>query len=157
MASNITEVEGVLAEIDAADVPVIKVYNKIDLQDGAVPGSERDSDGSVEAVWLSAQSGAGLNSLLQAIQERLINDVIEITCRLSPRRGRLRAKLYEAGVVIAEHNRSDGDTMLDVRIASASWQRLLRLEGLTADQVVIASATDWENQKTEGEKLALAT
>jgi GTP-binding protein HflX len=62
-------VEGVLEEIGAADVPRCVVFNKIDLaQRGA--GVEPAACGSIDSVWLSARSGAGLDMLRGAIAQR---------------------------------------------------------------------------------------
>jgi len=65
---QIAEVNKVLAEIEAADVPQILVFNKIDLQD-VPPGVERDEYGRIVRVFLSAKSGAGLDDLKSALLE----------------------------------------------------------------------------------------
>jgi GTP-binding protein HflX len=65
---QIAEVNKVLAEIDAAGIPQVLVYNKIDLMD--VPSSvERDEYGRICRVFLSAKSGAGLEGLRLALTE----------------------------------------------------------------------------------------
>lgn len=65
---QIAEVNKVLAEIDAADIPQILVFNKIDLQD-IEPGVQRDDYGRISRVFLSAMSGAGLDELKTALLE----------------------------------------------------------------------------------------
>jgi GTPase len=139
LAENIERVEEVLAEIGAAEIPVLKVYNKIDLLENVEPHIDYDASGKTIAVWLSAQTGKGIELLFEAIQPCLDMDVMEISCRLPHQAGRLRAKLYEIGAVVAEHNHSDGATMLDLRIAKNDWQRLLKTEGVTAGQLVVES------------------
>lgn len=65
---QISEVNKVLAEIDAAEIPQVMVFNKIDM--GDVPaGVERDEYGRICRVFLSAQSGAGLEGLRLALTE----------------------------------------------------------------------------------------
>ena len=65
---QIAEVNKVLAEIGAADIPQILVFNKIDLQD--IPSSVlRDEYGKIVRVFLSAKSGAGLDGLQLALAE----------------------------------------------------------------------------------------
>lgn len=59
---QIAEVNKVLAEIGAADIPQVLVFNKIDLQD-ALPSVQRDDYGKICRVFLSAKSGAGLEGL----------------------------------------------------------------------------------------------
>lgn len=63
------QVQQVLGEIGAAAVPQILVLNKIDRA-GLTPGLERDEYGRIARVWISAQSGAGLEQLRQALAER---------------------------------------------------------------------------------------
>jgi GTP-binding protein HflX len=69
------EVDKVLAEIGAAAVPRILVWNKIDAtpQDAAErpfePGVERDQYGRISRVFVSARTGAGLEGLRLAIAE----------------------------------------------------------------------------------------
>jgi GTP-binding protein HflX len=62
------EVDKVLAEIDAAAIPQLLVWNKIDAS-GLAPGVERDEYGRIARVFLSARSGAGLADLRGAIAE----------------------------------------------------------------------------------------
>ena len=65
---QIAEVNKVLAEIGAADIPQILLFNKIDLQD-IPPGVQRDEYGRIARVFLSAKSGAGLDDLKSALLE----------------------------------------------------------------------------------------
>jgi GTP-binding protein HflX len=65
---QIAEVNKVLAEIDAADIPQILVFNKIDLPD-VPPSVERDEYGRITRVFLSAKTGAGLDGLRLALME----------------------------------------------------------------------------------------
>jgi GTP-binding protein HflX len=62
------EVDKVLAEIGASDIPQILVWNKADLS-GLQPGVERDEYGRIRRVFLSARTGAGLAELRGTIAE----------------------------------------------------------------------------------------
>ena len=66
---QIAAVDAVLAEIGAADVPQIRVLNKVDLAD-LPPGVERDGCGTISTVRLSAATGAGCSDLRSALAER---------------------------------------------------------------------------------------
>ncbi len=69
-AAQMEEVARILEEIGAGQVPTCVVYNKIDrLARG--PAVERDACGSIAAVWLSAQTGAGIDALRTLIAERM--------------------------------------------------------------------------------------
>ncbi len=65
---QIAEVNKVLAEIGAADIPQVLVFNKIDLQD-VPPSLQRDDYGRIARVFLSAKSGAGMEGLQLALTE----------------------------------------------------------------------------------------
>ncbi len=65
---QIAEVNKVLTEIDAADIPQVLVFNKIDLLD-VPPSVQRDDYGRITRVFLSAKSGAGLDGLRLAMME----------------------------------------------------------------------------------------
>jgi GTP-binding protein HflX len=62
----------VLGEIGAEDVPQLRVYNKLDLT-GIAPGVGRDEYGRLRAVYVSAQTGAGLELLRDALSEILVS------------------------------------------------------------------------------------
>lgn len=65
---QIAEVNKVLTEIGAADIPQILIFNKIDLQD-IPPGVQRDDYGKIERIFISARSGAGLDDLRLALND----------------------------------------------------------------------------------------
>lgn len=65
---QIEQVNQVLEEIDAQKVPQLLVLNKIDLA-GLEPGIDRNEEGVIRRVSVSAVTGAGLDLLRQAIAE----------------------------------------------------------------------------------------
>ena len=121
-------VDAVLADIGAADLPMLKVYNKVDLS-GQSAGVERNADGAVESVWLSAATGDGLQALLAAIAERLGEGRIVRRIHLPPHGQRLRSRLFDLGVVRAEQVEDDGSVQLDVDLARRDARSLSRLDG----------------------------
>ncbi|HLX79021.1 MAG TPA: GTPase HflX [Burkholderiales bacterium] len=64
------DVNKVLAEIGAAAIPQLLVWNKID-QSSLEPGAERDEYGRICRVFASARTGAGLAGLRAAIAEAM--------------------------------------------------------------------------------------
>lgn len=69
------QVNTVLKEIDAQEIPQLIVYNKIDLA-GIEPHLERLPNGKPWRVWVSAQTGSGLNLLQQALLELTERDIV---------------------------------------------------------------------------------
>ncbi|WP_371324794.1 GTPase HflX [Dechloromonas sp. ZY10] len=65
---QIAEVGKVLAEIGAAGLPQILLWNKIDLTE-ASPGVERDGYGNIAKVRVSARTGEGLELLRATLAE----------------------------------------------------------------------------------------
>ncbi len=63
-------VDEVLAEVGAADVPRVEVFNKIDLM-GLAPRTEIDPYGRIRRVWLSAASGLGLDAVREAVRSHM--------------------------------------------------------------------------------------
>lgn len=68
---QIEAVDQVLREIGADAVPQLRVYNKLDLT-AAAPGVGRDEYGRLQSVYVSAQTGAGLELLRDALSETLL-------------------------------------------------------------------------------------
>ena len=62
------EVDAVLAEIGASDIPRLLVYNQIDKL-GMLPEITYDAYGRINAVWLSARTGQGVGLIKRAILE----------------------------------------------------------------------------------------
>ena len=69
---QIAEVDKVLVDIGAAEIPRIMVYNKIDLA-GLEPRVQTDAHGTICRVFLSAQQRLGLDGLRQAISQFALN------------------------------------------------------------------------------------
>jgi GTP-binding protein HflX len=66
---QIDAVNGVLAEIGAADVPQIIVYNQIDRVPGLAPEAVRDACGKILNIKVSAATGAGIERLREALAD----------------------------------------------------------------------------------------
>ncbi len=125
--ARIGDVVAVLDRIDAGKVPVIEVYNKIDRMLDHPPQIERNGEGNVTRVWLSARSGAGTELLLTAISEHLNQHKARRWLKVAAAAGRVRAQLYGMGAVVDELELPNGGWLLEVTLSQARWQQLLRL------------------------------
>ena len=119
------EVNLVLEEIGAENIPQLVVYNKVDLM-GEKPRVERDSKGQIRRVWVSSVTGEGKTLLLDAIAERLAGDVIETSITLGPEDGRMRARFFEIGAVIDETACEDGSVEMHLKIEESSFRKIAR-------------------------------
>ncbi|MFT6463545.1 ribosome rescue GTPase HflX [Halopseudomonas sp.] len=131
--SHIEQVVKVLTEIGAIELPILEVYNKIDLLDGLEPHIQRDESGVPIRVWVSAQQGLGLELVEQAMAERLGQDVMQESVLLEHAEARLRAQFYEVGAVVGERIADDGRQQLDLRLQRSDFNRLLKREGWQPD------------------------
>ncbi|MDP4944042.1 MAG: 50S ribosome-binding GTPase, partial [Alishewanella sp.] len=122
---NMRQVQLVLQEIDAADVPQLLVFNKID-QLGQQPRIEYNDDGLPVAVYLSALAGVGLDLLEQALAMLLSQQHLQLTLLLPPEAGNWRARLYQLQAVLEETFLSDGRCQLKIQLSAAQWARLLK-------------------------------
>ena len=120
---RIHEVNAVLREIGAEDIPQLMVYNKVDLL-GETSRIERNREGVAVKVWVSSLTGQGKDELLSAITECLASDVIETSIMLSPADGRIRAQLFELGAVIGETTCEDGSIEMRLKIEESSLRKI---------------------------------
>ncbi|HEY4214285.1 MAG TPA: ribosome rescue GTPase HflX [Steroidobacteraceae bacterium] len=126
---HIAEVDSVLKEIGADQIPQIIVYNKIDRLE-TLPHVDRESDGRLAAVWISAQNRFGMDLLSDAIAERLSRFARRAKVRVPAGAGALRSRLYAAKAVRGEHSADDGTIELDVELPEVELLSLARTEGV---------------------------
>ncbi len=125
---HIAEVERVLEQIGAGDIPQLRVFNKIDRLEQP-PHSESNADGEATHVWISAQSKTGLDQLREAIANRLSCTVQRLQVKMPLSAGAERARLYAAGVVTSEQQTEEGFFLM-VDLPDAERARLERLPGV---------------------------
>lgn len=124
----IADVEAVLTDIGALSVPRLDVYNKIDLLADCPARVDRDAEGRPVRVWVSARTGAGIALLIDAIRERVEPSMQEGHLRLSASEGRLRAKLFAEGAVVAEELDEEGGWRLHLRLPRVRLEQLASSE-----------------------------
>ncbi|MDO5506453.1 MAG: GTPase HflX [Pseudoxanthomonas suwonensis] len=122
-AERIAQVNEVLAEVGAGEIPQLLVYNKIDRIDGAQPRVDGAED-EIRRVWVSARERIGLEHLQKALARALDLRRVRGQLQLGPEAGRLRARLHELDAVRAESGMDAGGWRLDVDLALADAARL---------------------------------
>ena len=127
--AHVAQVNQVLAEIGAAHIPQIMVYNKVDRLDGEAR-LERDPETRAAAVWISAAQRTGLELLGRAIAERLARAVRAARLRLPPAAGALRSRLYARGAVRTERILEDGTMDLAVELPDVELVALAQVPGV---------------------------
>jgi GTP-binding protein HflX len=141
---RIAQVDAVLHEIGAGEIPQLLVYNKIDRIGVPDEGSDHpeggdrlnsirprhdrlggdEADAAVrDRVWISARDGLGLDLLRSALAARLGLRRVQAEVRLPPSAGRLRARLHALDAIREEAHDEHGWT-LSVDLALADAERL---------------------------------
>lgn len=128
-ADNQHQVDSVLFEIGAAETPQLLVCNKIDRLEDQQPRIDYDEAGVPQRVWLSAQTGQGIDLFFQALSERLAKQMVREHLRLPPEEGKLRSQLYALDCVQSEQILDDGDMIVSIKLLAVEWQRLLKQYG----------------------------
>ena len=129
---RVRQVNSVLKQLEAAKVPQIRVYNKIDKLDRA-PRVANNRAGEGRAAWISAAAGEGIPLLLDAIGERLRRKTLHGVMHLQATQGRQRAKLFDMGAVLNEAACEDGGWNIELKMAERDLRRFLKHENLADD------------------------
>ncbi|CAB4579084.1 unannotated protein [freshwater metagenome] len=117
-------VREVLQEIKADNIPEIIAINKTDkISDETMGNLKRIFP---EAVFVSAHSGFGIETLLKTIDDRLPDPSVEMMLTIPYSRGDLLARVHEDGKVIkTEHN--DSGTQIHAFVPSELAHQLKQL------------------------------
>ena len=131
---NKHSVEEMLKKINAHNVPVINVCNKIDLL-----RSKSEIFSIDDAVQVSAQSGAGLDELTKYVTKKLepLKTIRKI--RLDLDQSRVRSEIYELSSVIEETVNDDNQIEILCEIDDVSYERLKKNEKIEAIQSKMAN------------------
>ena len=118
------EVNAVLAEIGAEDVPQLLVWNKSDILGATGELIRRDARGKPVSVQVSSLTGLGIDELLSAIDELIAEDVVNTVITLGPEKGLIRAKCFEMASVMEERRHESGMVEMHLRIEKKNLARL---------------------------------
>lgn len=119
----IIQVNDVLEQIGASDMPTMMVMNKIDLDEQYQPHITYDAHDQPVKVWLSAFTGEGLPLLTQALFERLSQHRFVGELFIEADRGGFRAVLHALGAIQNERFEGSG-YMVELSIDMETLKRL---------------------------------
>ncbi|MGQ8365575.1 ribosome rescue GTPase HflX [Glaciecola sp. 1036] len=121
---NMDQVNNVLEEIDALEVPQLIICNKIDRLEAVSPKIDRDQDGNPIRVWISAAQDQGIDLLKNALTERLRRSMVNYTLCIPPDDGKIRGMLYELNCILEQEYSDKGDWVVNVQMPTADWHRM---------------------------------
>ena len=129
-----------LKSVGAAHIPVVRLFNKIDLVERKA-SRHVNSDGEVDRLDVSALSGLGLDELKEIIALRLKGERINTWISLEGRHAKLRSQLFDLGAVEEEKVADDGQWLLHINVSQQDAERLGRMpgaEGLLVRDCILA-------------------
>ncbi|RTR35030.1 ribosome rescue GTPase HflX [Shewanella atlantica] len=126
MGDNFEQVQKVLKEIDAEEIPQLVVCNKIDLLEDVSPKIDYDSEGVPTRVWVSAQQQKGLEQLKEAINAIVGKTTLELTLQIPATAGHYLGQFYRLDVIQQKEYDDLGNCILSVRLLEADWRRLMK-------------------------------
>ena len=134
MHEQIEAVKSVLAEINS-DVPVLNVYNKIDLT-GEPAHINYSEPGVPSRVYVSAKADLGMSMLTTAVQQLLTGKLTTFELTLPYDAGNLKNELYRLDVVEQESYDESGHEILTLRLPADKLQQLLGQSNIDAFAVL---------------------
>lgn len=153
MHEQITAVKQVLTQINN-DVPVLEVYNKIDLS-GEPPHIGYASQGVPNRVYLSAKANTGMDELTKAVQQLLTGKLTHFTLTLPYAAGQLKNTLYELDVIESESYDDTGHEILGITLPATKLQQLLGQAGINPKHVLPAEQAQLLLVKPEPFEIAI--
>lgn len=119
------QVNAVIKEIGADQVPQIEIYNKIDLDSNQTPRIELSDGTNPVRIFISAQQNLGIDLLLDYLGDYFATQVFTGTIILEAKHAKLRAKLYQEEAITKETINSLGDYELTIKIDQPLFDKLL--------------------------------
>ena len=113
--THIEEVNLVLKEIGAEDIPLIQIYNKVDLIDKK-PALIKNAEGEI-TVFMSAQENLGLDLLNEALYDLLTKHHAIYQLELDIHQEKLRSNIHSKFQVLEESFDEDGKTKLKLHLS----------------------------------------
>lgn len=111
---KIEDVNSILHDLGASEIPQLMVYNKRDL--GNKPyKTQTDTFGTVDQVWVSSLNDLDRENLIDVIAERLSDKLIVKKFRFLPCQGKERSDLHRSSSVLEEIFLEDGSCELVVK------------------------------------------
>ncbi len=129
------QVNNVIHELGAEDVPQIEVMNKIDLTE-QTSHIEEGHNGLPTRVWLSSLTGEGLSGLYESLAENFADSVFKGELKLHPALARLRSFFYENDAVIEENISEKGEYLMNICIQKKLMDQVLEKEELNLEQLM---------------------
>lgn len=128
------QVNKVITEIGAENVPQIEIMNKIDLG-GQTPHVETGNGVNPVRIYVSAQKSLGLDMILNHLGDYFAGQMFHGKLNIPPRHARLRAHLYADKAIQREQISEEGNFLLQVTIDQRRLNQYLQEEDLSLEDL----------------------
>ena len=128
---KIEQVEDIIEQIGAQEIPSIIVMNKIDEMSDFHPRVDKDYAGNIYRVWLSAHTGEGIDLLYQALSERLSGMMTYAGIQLDVQSAYIRSEIHKVGFIQKEKMNEFGQWLLEINVTRHYLKRLLGKQGVS--------------------------
>ena len=128
---KIDQVQDIIEQIEAQDIPSIIVMNKIDEISGFSPRLEKDDQGNIYRVWLSANTGEGIDLLYKALSQSLSGMMTFARIKLDVQSAYIRSEIHKVGFIQKEIMNEFGQWLLEINVTSHYLERLLDKQGVS--------------------------
>ena len=128
---KIEQVEGIIEQIDAQNIPSIIVMNKIDEIGDFSPRVDKDNDGNIYRVWLSAHSGEGIDLIYKALSQSLSGMMTCARIQLDVQSAFIRSEIHKVGFIEKEIMNEFGQWLLEINVTRHYLERLLVKQGVS--------------------------
>ena len=128
---KIDQVQEIIEQIEAQDIPSIIVMNKIDEISGFSPRLDKDDQGNIYRVWLSANTGEGIDLLYKALSQSLSGMMTFARIKLDVQSAYIRSEIHKVGFIQKEIMNEFGQWLLEINVTSHYLERLLNKQGVS--------------------------
>lgn len=138
---KIQDVQDVIEEVEADQVPQLLVMNKIDaLQPVAdqtvTPKVDLNEEGLPERVWISAKKDLGIDLLMDAVGAFFKGQYRKVKIVLAVSAGKKRSQLYQLGTILEEGFDEIGNSLFTMLLTDAEWQQIEQWPELLSKEIL---------------------
>lgn len=136
---KMADVEEVIKEVGAQEVPQLTVFNKIDcLNEPAIkPHVDLNDQGLPERVWISARESKGIELMLDAVAAYFRGRFQTVELVLDVKAGKRRAELYTLGTILEEGFDEEGNSVFKMSLTENEWKQVRQWDEILESKVLV--------------------
>jgi len=139
---KMADVEEVIKEVGAEEVPQLTVFNKIDClsESDVKPHVDLNDQGLPERVWISAKASEGIELMLDAVAAYFRGKFQTVELVLDVKAGKKRAELYTLGTILEEGFDEEGNSVFKMSLTENEWKQVRQWDEILESKVLAEDA-----------------